>query len=273
MERPNKFGFFCYLALVGFLAFLGLVPAEVQWGSDGFCADPAQIQPAFCRRVCVTVSRPGIGETWRRRDIHELPGNIEPSSLARAGQSPGIILEPVPYLARPAANDRILRPIVKKYSRLYKLDEKLVWAVIRRESGGDPGAVSPKGAMGLMQLMPETADLMGVLDPFDVEQNIAGGVKYLQHCLRDFDQDLCLALAAYHAGPGNVRKYQGCPPFPETQNFILSVLQIYAGRPGVAPGELLRAGPPLISPKQIPGHMSFSAILEWERPVALNSPN
>jgi hypothetical protein len=124
---------------------------------------------------------------------------------------------------------KYLEEVIEKYAKKYGVDEDLIWAVIRQESGFNPHAVSPKGAKGLMQLMPGTAALMGVSDPFDVEQNIAGGVKYLEHCLNQFDQSVPLALAAYNAGPGNVVKYQGCPPFAETRNYVLSILQAYAG--------------------------------------------
>lgn len=122
-----------------------------------------------------------------------------------------------------------LEEVVAKYARQYGVDEDLVWAVIRQESGFNPGALSPKGAMGLMQLMPGTATLLGVSNPFDVEQNVAGGVKYLEQCLNQFNQDVPLALAAYNAGPGNVVKYQGCPPFAETRNYVASILAAYAG--------------------------------------------
>jgi hypothetical protein len=122
-----------------------------------------------------------------------------------------------------------LEMVVKKYAHRYGVDEDLVWAVIRQESGFNPHAVSPKGAMGLMQLMPGTAAQLGVANPFDVEQNIAGGIKYLDHCLNRFNQNVGLALAAYNAGPDNVVKYQGCPPFPETRQYVASILQAYAG--------------------------------------------
>jgi soluble lytic murein transglycosylase-like protein len=121
-----------------------------------------------------------------------------------------------------------LEIVIKKYAHHYGVDEDLVWAVIRQESGFNPDAVSPKGAMGLMQLMPGTADRMGVSDAFDVEQNIAGGIKYLDRCLNQFNQNVPLALAAYNAGPDNVVKYQGCPPFPETRQYVASILQAYA---------------------------------------------
>ena len=90
---------------------------------------------------------------------------------------------------------------IQKNARAYGVDESLVWAVVRRESGFNPAAVSPKGAMGLMQLMPGTAAAVGVTDPFDVDQNIAGGIKYLVSCLKQFNGDIGLALAAYNAGP------------------------------------------------------------------------
>jgi hypothetical protein len=122
--------------------------------------------------------------------------------------------------------------VVQKYARQYGVDQDLVWAVIRQESGFNSRAVSPKGAMGLMQLMPGTAAMLGVTDAFDVEQNIAGGIKYLERCLSQFNQDVGLALAAYNAGPNNVVKYQGCPPFAETRQYVATVLSAYAGEPG-----------------------------------------
>jgi hypothetical protein len=122
-----------------------------------------------------------------------------------------------------------LERVIEKYAQQYGVDRDLVWAVIRQESGFNPQAVSPKGAMGLMQLMPGTAAMLGVSDAFDVEQNIAGGIKYLESCLNQFNQDVGLALAAYNAGPNNVVLYQGCPPFAETRQYVASVLEAYAG--------------------------------------------
>ncbi len=104
-----------------------------------------------------------------------------------------------------------------------QLTESLIRAVIKAESSWRPNVVSRAGAQGLMQLMPGTAKELGVQDPFDPHQNIAGGCKYLRRMLEMFHGDLDLALAAYNAGPGNVKKYGGVPPFEETKQFIIRV--------------------------------------------------
>lgn len=113
--------------------------------------------------------------------------------------------------------------IVSYYARAHGLDTNLVYAVIRAESNFDASAVSSAGASGLMQLMPGTAAEMGITDLFDPAQNIAGGTQYLAKMLNLFDGDLKLALAGYNAGPGNVKKYGGIPPFRETQAYVKRV--------------------------------------------------
>jgi soluble lytic murein transglycosylase len=130
----------------------------------------------------------------------------------------------------PAANSsRLLtwREFAHKEARRINLDPKLVRAVIYVESGENPKAVSPKGAMGLMQLMPGTARDLGVENPMRPRENIRGGVQYLSQMLDRFGGDVRLALAAYNAGPGAVEKFGGVPPYPETQDFVKKVLNVY----------------------------------------------
>ena len=107
----------------------------------------------------------------------------------------------------------------------HNLDPNLVRAVVRVESNYRHDAVSHAGAMGLMQLMPRTAESLGVTDPFDIRQNLDGGTRYLRRMLDMFDGDISLALAAYNAGAGAVRRHGGIPPFRETQNHVPRVLE------------------------------------------------
>ncbi len=120
-----------------------------------------------------------------------------------------------------------LEAIILQQAHLHGLDPNLIKAIIMVESHFDSQAVSARGAQGLMQLMPATAGTLHIGDPFHPEENIAGGVKYFRALLDQFQGDLTLALAAYNAGPAMVEKWQGVPPFPETEAYIRKVKAWY----------------------------------------------
>jgi len=119
---------------------------------------------------------------------------------------------------------------IKNAAKRYSLDPELIRAVIKVESGFNPFAVSEKGAMGLMQLMPGTAKEMRVAAPFEAEENIMGGSRYLRKLLNLFDGDVRLGLAAYNAGPNRVKENGRIPKIPETQHYVKKVLREYEKR-------------------------------------------
>lgn len=124
---------------------------------------------------------------------------------------------------RQNTSDASLDELVKRASAATGVDSSLIRGVIQTESAGNPKAVSPKGAIGLMQLMPATAAELGV-DPRDPSQNVLGGARYLASLLKRYDGNEKLALAGYNAGPGAVDRHGGIPPYPETRNYVSTVL-------------------------------------------------
>jgi soluble lytic murein transglycosylase len=151
----------------------------------------------------------------------------EPAPAPRSAEAPAS-----PALARFAEH-------IRATAARYGVDHRLVEAVIVVESGGNPRAVSPKGATGLMQLMPQRAAQLGVRNAFDPYQNLDGGIRHLRDLLERFDGDVALALAAYNAGEEAVRSYRGIPPYRETQHYVRRIRALYG-----AAGLMLDSGTP-----------------------------
>ena len=166
-----------------------------------------------------------------RRLAPEACPEARPASQAEAATVP---IPASPPLARE----------IERTAARHGVDPRLVEAVVRVESAGDPGAVSPKGALGLMQLMPARAAALGVQDAFDPAANLDGGVRHLRDLLARYDGNLSLALAAYNAGEAAVRAHGGIPPFPETRAYVRKVLALYGAEraparlPQLKPGRL-----------------------------------
>jgi hypothetical protein len=178
-----------------------------------------------CACVCLTLGlwlgvfpvsaevRVGVGDDGRKVITNE-------NSVQRSRRlSPRLL--PIP--------DVNLEPLIHRHSTAQQLDPKLVQALIQVESGYNHRALSRKGAMGLMQLMPGTASQLGVSDPYDPDQNVRGGTTYLRRMIDRFQGRLEWAVAAYNAGPGAVERYRGIPPYRETRNYVQRVLSLFQG--------------------------------------------
>jgi membrane-bound lytic murein transglycosylase MltF len=124
-----------------------------------------------------------------------------------------------------AHNSQPMNEVINAVSSRHHLDPDLINSVIHAESGFNPRAVSPKGAQGLMQLMPQTASKLGVADTFDPGANVEGGTRYLRELLERYNFDLIKALAAYNAGPQRVEQYHGVPPYYETQAYVARIIR------------------------------------------------
>ena len=159
-----------------------------------------------------------LDEAVKRQDMKAKQREDINRPLAQAGKAPGEML--------PAASANGYAPIINAAAQRNGVDPGLVGAVAAVESGYNQNAVSPAGAVGIMQLMPETAAYLGV-NPYDAASNIEVGAKLLGSQLRQYDGDVAKALAAYNAGPGAVEQYGGIPPYTETRNYIQRVMDIY----------------------------------------------
>lgn len=147
----------------------------------------------------------------------------------------------------PTLSERELGPMISRSSQQHQLHPALIRAVIKAESDFDPMAVSRAGAVGLMQLMPQTAMRLDVHDLYDPEDNIGGGTKYLRQLLDRFSGNLPLALAAYNAGEHTVDRYRGLPPIDETRQYVRKVIRYYRTflmKDLAAPGRVIASAQP-----------------------------
>ena len=151
-----------------------------------------------------------------------------PATVATTDARTTEFLPARPAEPEPVAADRAYDTIIEEASAEYGVDPQLVRAVIETESRFDPKAVSGAGAKGLMQLMPILSKELGVQDPFNPRENIFGGVKYLSKLLDRHDGNVTLALASYNAGPRNVARYKGVPPFKETRGYVKKISKLMA---------------------------------------------
>lgn len=179
-------------------------------------AEEVELPPIYVNTTAVVYEKVPGDDSHRRR------------SLASRGAKAGSTGYKTVAVRKKVKLD--ISPIICKYARMYKLDPWFVRAIIEVESNFNPNAASWAGAGGLMQLMPATAAGLGCKDRFDPESNIAAGAKYLRQMLNMFGGDYTLAIAAYNAGPGNVRKYRGIPPFTETRNYVKKVTRIWKNK-------------------------------------------
>jgi soluble lytic murein transglycosylase-like protein len=169
----------------------------------------------------------GVAAVAWAAEANVAPPSPQATMVVRADPRTGKLVQTVVLKGKKPVRDQRIEAIVEKAAQTHSVDPLLVHSMIKVESNYNPYAVSNKGAQGLMQLMPPTARDLGVKNSFDPEQNITAGVRYLKY-LQELYKDDRLALAAYNAGPGAVKKFGWVPPYAETQNYVQQVGKKYS---------------------------------------------
>ena len=190
------------------------IPAKADMAklkSDMVKLPDASSVPSF-DNVLQSTAKAQFGELLRKNGIKSVDAQL--------------YTNPAVNFTKTTTKDQIMS-MIEETSNKYGVDSKLIKALVQQESGFNPNAKSKAGALGLMQLMPSTAQGLGVNNPMDPKQNIEGGVKYVKSLMDRFHGNVILALAAYNAGPNAVKKYDGVPPYKETQNYVKSILKNY----------------------------------------------
>jgi hypothetical protein len=212
------------LAAAGLLAVPGLAEADIVKFTNG-----RTMTVEMCRfegETAILYLRNG-GEIKMARDLVDelLPDEIPYVEAVGIKALAGSVAASRPPMARNA-----IRTLIDQAATRWGVPSQLAHALIAVESNFNPRAVSHKGAMGLMQLMPATAQMYGVRDPFDEQENLEAGMRHLRYLLDKFSRDVYRALAAYNAGEGAVRKYGAVPPYRETQSYVRRIVQMAQGR-------------------------------------------
>ena len=229
-NRKNKVRPFCFIVACGLLCGSLLAgDGSVNATSSRPAAAPGLVSVVRVGRdgrlVRVVATTPGV-KPLAKAQLSAAANSVSQTTLA-APLSPSVQIIPVS-----TNNTQTIDALIEEAANRYQVDPLLVKSVMQVESNFNPAAVSPKGAQGLMQLIPATAQRFGVTDPFDSKQNIEGGVKYLRYLQDLFPSDLRLSLAAYNAGEGAVAKYGAVPPYRETVDYVQKVHQRYSNAKG-----------------------------------------
>lgn len=208
---------------IALAAYSAAASAQPQNGSPG--ASAGQSAPVSQQQASIARQLASIRQQAASLSLRMVPWSSPPPAVPDAAAPPAC--DPI--------SEVVVAPLIENAAKANILDPKLILAVMEQESGRRPCAISPKGAQGLMQLMPETAHELHVEDPFDPAQNVRAGARYLRQLLDKYGGDLPQSLAAYNAGPNTVDQSGGIPDIPETRSYVNNILEKLGIKPAREP--------------------------------------